>query len=99
MARVSRSGKNARWTADVVRQRIQASHIVQRLVDHVAGKIEMTATQIRAAEILLRKCIPDLSSVELSGSVEHHVINAQPLSQDDWAKAYTIEGQAEEVTA
>lgn len=29
----------------------------------------MTATQIRAAEITLKKCIPDLSAVEHSGEM------------------------------
>jgi hypothetical protein len=44
------------------KQRIGA--IVTRLEQHARGEIEMTATQIRAAEIYLRKCVPDLSAVQ-----------------------------------
>ena len=53
------------------REGIQVAMIRNRLQKHIAGEIDMTATQIRAAEILLRKVIPDLSSVEYTGSVEH----------------------------
>jgi hypothetical protein len=30
------------------------------------GELELTATQIRAAEILLRKCLPDLQQTDLN---------------------------------
>jgi hypothetical protein len=52
------------WTPEKVRQRIQAGVLVRRLTDHVLGKLEMTASQVRAAEVLLRKSVPDLQSVE-----------------------------------
>ena len=46
----------------------------KRLEDHALGKVEMTNTQVRAAEILLKKVIPDLSAVEHSGTVtQRHV--------------------------
>lgn len=38
-------------------------------MNHALGKNKMTATQIKAAEILLRKAIPDLRTVEHSGEV------------------------------
>lgn len=41
--------------------------LVKRLTDHVVGKTEMSQTQLKAAEILLKKSLPDLASVELSG--------------------------------
>lgn len=43
------------------REKIKASMLLNRLQDHVEGKVEMTSTQIRAAEILLKKCLPDLT--------------------------------------
>ena len=52
---------------DEVRSKIQASQLVNRLSNHVFGKVELSATQVRAAEVLLRKCVPDLSNVELTG--------------------------------
>lgn len=48
-------------------QRIKTGMLIKRLSDHVRGDIEMTATQIRAAEILLRKSVPDLSPVGHDG--------------------------------
>lgn len=52
---------------DDVRAKIQASVIIQRLGAHINGDVELSATQVRAAEILLKKCVPDLSNVEHSG--------------------------------
>ena len=57
-ARKRRTTLNDKW-----RERIQTSMLVNRLNDHVVGKVEMSATQLRAAEILLKKTAPDLQSV------------------------------------
>jgi hypothetical protein len=58
--------------SDEIRAKIQASVIIGFLTEHIHGKREMTQTQVRSAEILLRKSVPDLSSVDMnvSGSVE-----------------------------
>jgi hypothetical protein len=68
---------------DDVRAKIQATMIIKGLVAHIAGEREMSATQVRAAEILLKKTLPDLASVEHSGPegeaiqqrVEIHVVD------------------------
>lgn len=45
-------------------------------MDHVMGRIEMSVTQIRSAEILLRKVVPDLKQVDHTGGIQHvHVTN------------------------
>jgi hypothetical protein len=46
------------------RAKIQTSQIINRLEKLVNGEVTMTAQQVRAAEILLRKTLPDLSAVE-----------------------------------
>jgi hypothetical protein len=46
------------------KEKIQASMIINRLNDHALGKNEMTATQIKAADILLKKRLPDMKQVE-----------------------------------
>lgn len=51
------------------RKKVQTSQLINRLQDHVVGKVDMSPTQVRAAEILLRKSLPDLSAVEHSGEV------------------------------
>jgi len=48
--------------------KIQASQIVNYLVKHIEGKHPMASSQIKAAEILLRKVVPDLARQELTSS-------------------------------
>lgn len=54
-----------------VRAKIKTSQLINRLTDHALGKVEMSATQVTAAATLIRKTLPDLSAVELSGEVEN----------------------------
>ena len=58
---------------DDVRAKIQTSQLVNRLTDHALGTIELSPTQVRAIEILIKKTLPDLSAVDLSGLVESAV--------------------------
>lgn len=58
---------------DMVRDKIQANHLINRLENHALGEIELSQTQIKAIEILLRKTLPDLSAVEHSGDEENPV--------------------------
>jgi hypothetical protein len=52
---------------DEIRTKIQTSQILNRLTKHMLGEVEMSQTQVRAAEILLRKSMPDLAAVEHTG--------------------------------
>ena len=64
-----------------VRRKIQSSQLINRLTNHAIGEIDLTPTQIKAIEILLRKSIPDLAAVQLSGD------NENPVSlRFTWAK-------------
>ena len=49
------------------RSHIKTIQLSKRLQDHALGDIELSQTQIRAAEILLRKTLADMKSTELSG--------------------------------
>jgi hypothetical protein len=71
------------WTPDKVRQRIQVGVLVTRLKDHALGAIEMSATQIKAAEILLRKAVPDLKSVEHSGTITRKAVSELSMQELD----------------
>lgn len=57
------------------RAKIQATHILKRLSDHVDGKLDLAPSQIKAAEILLRKSLPDLSAVTISGDPDSPVVS------------------------
>lgn len=75
--------------SELVRERIKASALVNRLTQFIEGKISMEPHQVTAALGLLRKVVPDLQAVELSGEVKaKHVVMAEPLTEDEWAKTY-----------
>lgn len=74
---------------DDVRKKIQASQLINVLQDHALGKAEgeISQSRIKAIEILLRKTIPDLSQVQLSGDEDNplqtiHRIELVPLNGD-----------------
>jgi hypothetical protein len=63
----ARKGPLTETKLDEMRRRIRSTLLLKALEDHVLEGAEMSATQIRAAETLLRKTIPDVSSVALTG--------------------------------
>lgn len=78
--------------SDEVRSKIQASQLVNRLQNHANGKLDLSATQIRAAEILLKKSIPDLTATELSGPgglpIEIEASERPKLTREEWLAAH-----------
>lgn len=56
-----------------VRAKIQTSQLINRLENHALNGLELSATQIKAIEVLIRKTLPDLSSIELSGDPDNPV--------------------------
>jgi len=52
-----------------VRAKIQTTQLINRLTAHALGKLKkpMDASQVRAAEVLLKKRLPDLATVEHTG--------------------------------
>jgi len=57
---------------DEIRTKIQASQLINVLQNHALGtdETEMTATRMKAIELLLKKSVPDLSSIELTGDAD-----------------------------
>lgn len=54
------------------RKKIQASQLIKRLTDHVLNdEVEMSQSQVNAALGLLKKTLPDLKQVELSGEMDN----------------------------
>lgn len=58
---------------DEHRSKIKNSQILNRLIAHVEGKVDLSSTQVTAGLGLLKKAFPDLSSVELDANVEGEV--------------------------
>lgn len=55
------------------RLKIQAAQLINRLQSHAYGTVELTPTQVRAIEVLLRKTLPDLSDVRME-------VDSQPIT-------------------
>ena len=56
--------------SDEHRLKIKNSAVLNALIEHVEGRREMTATQVSAGLGLLKKCLPDMSSVSMSSEDE-----------------------------
>jgi len=78
---------------DEHRLKIKNSNILSCLIEHAQGAREMTASQVQAGIALLRKVLPDLSAVELSGVVQlEHEDRVAQMERD--AAEYTEAGGA-----
>jgi hypothetical protein len=59
----------------MVRDKIQASKLIELLQDYALGFIEeIPSGRMKAIEILLKKSVPDLSSVEMTGDADAPVL-------------------------
>lgn len=57
---------------DEVRERIRVSQLINVLENQALGEGEdLTPTRIKAIEILLRKSLPDLSAITISGDPDN----------------------------
>ena len=71
----------------MTKQRIRVGKLVGRLQRHALGVLEMTPTQIKAAEILLNKTMPNLKSVDHTGAIQHS--HVRELSDEQLATIAT----------
>ena len=60
------AARKQNWHTEETRQKIQTSQLLNRLNSHAVGELELSGTQLKAIEILLRKSLPDLSSIALT---------------------------------
>lgn len=49
------------------REKIKTTQLINRLQDHGLGTVELSTTQVQAINILLKKRVPDLSSMTVQG--------------------------------
>lgn len=57
--------------SDAWKDNIRAGVLAQRLYAHANGNAEMSNSQIKAADILLKKLIPDLGRTEVVGDKDY----------------------------
>lgn len=56
--------------AESVRDKIQGTVLVKRLQDHIHGKVDMTPTQVQAAQFLISYALPKpVQQVEQTGEL------------------------------
>ncbi len=58
--------KSRREMTELWRSRIEVGTIITKLGKLMNGEIEMSTQQMKAAEILLRKTLPDLTATDLT---------------------------------
>ncbi len=59
--------------SDAHRVKIQNSNILNALIEHVEGRRDMSATQVTAGLGLLKKVLPDLGAVTVSGDPDNPI--------------------------
>lgn len=79
---------------DKCRERIKTSLLLNKLEDHILTNSDLSPTQIKAAEILLKKTLPDLKQLEHIGNpdkpVEHNHTLRPQLSKEEWLSAHGV---------
>ena len=79
---------------DLVRQKIQAGVIIDRLQKHFNGELDLTDLQLRSAKILLDKSVSNAPTI-IGGDEDkplHMNINSAPkLSKEEWLIAHGLE--------
>lgn len=77
---------------DNTRAKIKAGNIINRLSKLIEGEIEMAPHAVTAALGLLRKALPDLTSVEHSGEITKNYVARMPArtdNMDEWRKQHS----------
>ncbi len=74
------------------RAKIKAGNIINRLQKFIAGEVSMEAAAVTASLGLLKKVLPDLTSVEHSGEITKTYVARlpQPIADiDEWKRRAT----------
>ena len=61
----------ANWHPEQVRARIRATDTDQPAASHIFDGLELSLIQVRAIDILLKKCVPDLTSTTVTADITH----------------------------
>jgi len=88
-----RPPNGANWHPEQVRARIRATELINRLQSHIFDGLELSLSQVNAINILLRKCIPDLSAATVTADINVRYVAELPpmLSREEWERKYGID--------
>jgi len=91
--KVKRGPKVGTHHTEEHRANIDAAKLIKRLQMNALGQLEheMTPGQIRSAEILLRKSLPDLVQAEITDEFTHRYVIEAPaqLTREQWIQEYS----------
>jgi two-component SAPR family response regulator len=74
---------------EACREKIQTSQLINRLYSHFQGDVELSATQIQTAKLLLDKSLPSLQAQEVVSHNETSYLVQVPATiedSQDWQK-------------
>jgi hypothetical protein len=77
---------------DDVRAKIQVGNLLACLKKHINGEKDLSATQLKAIEMLLDRALPRLAQIDLNveGEIRNYVISGEPLTIDEWTTEYSL---------
>ena len=66
-----------------IREKIRAATILERLERNALGELEppMTREQIKSAEVVIKKVIPDLQAITLSGDPDNPISHVHQIKR------------------
>ena len=72
------------------RAKIKATQLIHRLQAHIFDGLELSMSQIRAIDILLKKIIPDLTRTEIAADLNIRYVAELPkvLTREEWVAKY-----------
>ncbi len=74
-------GRSWRQFSELARLKIQVTQIIHRLQKHVLGEPQMTAGQVRSAQVLLDRVLPNVSMTDVTQHTEAPVSHAEMYQQ------------------
>jgi hypothetical protein len=87
-----RGERYTKFQTEACRAKIKTTQIINRLQAHLEGKLELSATQVRCAEIMLNKSLANLTATELTGDVASFVMRLPEPAVDTatWERTNSV---------
>jgi hypothetical protein len=88
-----RGERYTKFQTEACRAKIKTTQIINRLQAHLEGKLELSATQVRCAEIMLNKSLANLTATELTGDVASFVMRLPEPAVDTetWSRTNSMQ--------
>jgi hypothetical protein len=87
-----RGERYTKFQTEACRAKIKTTQIINRLQAHLEGKLELSATQVRCAEIMLNKSLANLTATEITGDVASFVMRLPEPAVDTatWERTNSV---------